>query len=88
MHSPVLIFHNLIVLSPDPLARSPSPSKLVDSYKLNNDFVKFSPHAIQKALEKLKTNSSPGADQIHNLLLKKLPFEYTKKILFCLVNIN
>ena len=61
-------------------------SKSVDSHKLKNDFVKFSPHAIQKALEKLKTNSSPGADQIHNLLLKKLPFEYTKKILFCLVN--
>jgi len=51
----------------------------VDNHKLRNDFFLLPPHAIQQALGKLKINSSPGADRmIYNLLLKKLPFEYTK----------
>jgi hypothetical protein len=49
-----------------------SVSKTVDNHKLRNDFAQFPPHVIQKALGKLKINSSPGADQIHNLLLKKV----------------
>ena len=63
-----------------------SVTNTVDNHKLQNDFVQFPPHVIHKALGKLKINSSPGVDQIHNLLLKKLPFEYTKKVLFLLVN--
>ncbi len=55
-----------------------SVTSTVDNHKLKNDFVQFPSHVIHKALGKLKINSSPGADQIHNLLLKKLPFEYTK----------
>ncbi len=63
-----------------------SVTKTVDNHRFQKDFVQFPPHVIQKALRKLKINSSPGADQIHNLLLKKLSLEYTKKVLFILVN--
>jgi len=51
-------------------------SKVVENYKLVNYFCQYSPHDIPIALWKLKVNSSPDDDQIHNLLPKKLPFEY------------
>ena len=56
-----------------------SVAKTVDKHNFQKDFVYFPPLVIQKALGKLKINSSPGADQIHNLLLKKLPFNTQKK---------
>jgi exonuclease III len=61
-------------------------SEAVDNHQLKTDFDYFSSDVIQAALEKLKVNSSPGADQIHNLLLKNLPIEYTRKFLYCLAN--
>ena len=60
--------------------------KTVSHHNLVNDYRSFSPIVIQKALESLKIDSAPGHDQIHNLFLKNIPFIYTKKILFYLVN--
>ena len=58
-------------------------SEAVDSHKLKPNFVYFSSDVIQAALKK---NSFPGADQIHSLLLKNLPIEYTRTFLYCLAN--
>ena len=53
-----------------------------------HDFVPFSVSDIYKVIKKLKINSSPGFDQIHNLLLKHLPYEYICKLIYRLVNFS
>ena len=41
---------------------------------------------IWKAIQKIKINSAPGDDQIHNILLKNIPHDYISKVLNVLVN--
>jgi hypothetical protein len=61
----------------------------VDNLDLNNCKVEFfSTLDMYKVLNKLKINSSPGPDGILNILLKKLPFGYIKRILLKLVNLT
>ncbi len=60
--------------------------KAVNDYQLIDDFVPFSVHDILVAIKKLKINSSPGSDQIHNLLLKNLPYQFICKLFYSLVN--
>jgi len=52
----------------------------------SDDFIPFTSGEIYKKIYKLKVNSSPGEDDIQNLFLKNLPFEYVKSILCHLVN--
>ena len=51
----------------------------------SGNFDSFTSKELVKVVNKLKINSSPGGDNIHNLFLKKLPFEYIKKVLLKLV---
>ena len=52
----------------------------------SGNFDSFTSKELAKVVNKLKINSSPGGDNIHNLFLKKLPFEYIKNVLLKLVN--
>ena len=54
--------------------------------KIPNDFLPFSTYEIVKAIKKIKISSSPGEDQVHNIYLKYIPYEYVGKILKFLVN--
>ena len=60
--------------------------KEVLEHKLSSDFVPFSTHDIIKAIKKIKINSAPGDDQLHNILLKKIPYDYIDKVLSVLIN--
>ena len=43
---------------------------------------------LVKAIKELKITSSLGSDQIHNLLLKNIPYDYIKKLIYRLVNLS
>jgi endonuclease/exonuclease/phosphatase family metal-dependent hydrolase len=52
----------------------------------NSDFVPFTSGEIYSRIYKIKVNTSPGEDEIQNVFLKNIPFEYVKKILSHLIN--
>ena len=60
--------------------------KEVSEHNLSNDYIRFSTYDIIKAIQKIKINSAPGDDQIHNILLKNIPHDYISKVLNVLVN--
>ena len=60
--------------------------KAVDDFVISNDRLPFSTIEIVKAIKKIKVSSSPGEDQIHNIFLKHIPYEYVSKVLCVLIN--
>ena len=62
--------------------------KRVENHFFIHDFVPFSVSDIFKVINKLKINSSPSFDRIHNLLLKHLPYECICKLIYRLVNFS
>ena len=62
---------------------------LVNNLDTNNCKVDlFITRDIYKVLSKLKNSSSPGPDGIFNIFIKKLPFEYIRKVLLKLLNLT
>lgn len=58
----------------------------VVKHKFLNDFIPFSTFDIIKAIRKIKIISAPGGDQIQNIVLKNIPYDYISKVLSVLVN--
>jgi len=61
--------------------------KVVSEFKFNSDdFIPYNTGEIIKTINKIHANTSPGEDQVQNIFLKHLPFEYVSKMLSVLVN--
>jgi len=52
----------------------------------SNDYIPFTLGEIYKKINKIKVSSSPGEDDIQNILLKNLPFDYVRTLLYHLIN--
>jgi len=52
----------------------------------SNNFTPFTSGEIYEKIYKTKVNSLPGEDDIQNIFLKNLPFDYVKSVLNVLVN--
>ena len=44
----------------------------------SSDMEQVSISEIYQIIKKLKTQTAPGLDQVHNILIKKLPFNFVK----------
>ena len=58
----------------------------VDNLNLCDDFSPFNSIEIYRTIKKLNSDTSPGADKIHNIILKNLPYDFIDKILSKLIN--
>ena len=54
----------------------------------DDSFVNFTNSDIYQVINKLKVGKTPGADGIHNILIKNLPFDYVNKYLNRPINIS
>ena len=61
--------------------------KVVSNFKFHSDdFLPYNTGEIIKTINKIRSNTSPGEDQVQNIFLKHLPYEYVRKVLAVLVN--